>query len=120
LIRSQTDRPFGIGFITAFLPMFEQHFQAVLDERVPIVALSFGNPQPWLEQAKTAGARVMCQVQSMEHAQQAVDGGADVLVPQGNEAGGHTGTMNLLPLLVQIIDAFPNVPVMAAGGIAYG
>jgi len=73
-----------------------------------------------LEQAKTAGARVMCQVQSMEHAQQAVDGGADVLVPQGNEAGGHTGTMNLLPLLVQIIDAFPNVPVMAAGGIASG
>jgi nitronate monooxygenase len=119
-IRSQTDRPFAVGFITAFLPMFKQHFAAVLDEKVPVVALSFGSPQPWLDQAKSAGAKVMCQVQSMEHAREAADGGADVIVAQGNEAGGHTGTMNLLPLLVKVIEAFPDTPVLAAGGIASG
>ena len=119
-IRSQTDRPFAVGFITAFLPMFEQHFAAVLDEKVPVVALSFGSPQPWLDQAKSAGARVICQVQSMAHAREAVAAGADVLVAQGNEAGGHTGTMNLLPLLVNVIDAFPDTPVLASGGIASG
>jgi nitronate monooxygenase len=119
-IRSQTDRPFGVGFITAFLPMFEQHFQAVLDERVPIMALSFGGPQPWLDKAKASGATVMCQVQSIEHAREAVEGGADILVAQGNEAGGHGGTINLLPLLVSVIDRYPDVPVMASGGIASG
>jgi len=119
-IRSQTDRPFGVGFITSFLPMFEQHFQAVLDERVPVVALSFGGPQPWLDRAKAGGARVICQVQSLDHAREAVDAGADILVAQGNEAGGHTGTMNLLPLLVSVIDSFPDVPVMASGAISSG
>jgi len=119
-IRSQTDAPFGVGFITPFLPMFDGHFNAVLDERVPIVALSFGSPQPWLDKAKTAGAKVICQAQSLAHAQEAVDGGADVLIAQGNEAGGHTGIMNLLPLLVSFLDRFPKVPVLASGGIASG
>src|SRR5207245_1623090 len=112
LVRSQTDKPFAVGFITAFLPMFQQHFEAVLDERVPIIALSFGSPQPWLDEAKASGARVICQVQSMVHARQAVEGGADILVAQGNEAGGHTGTMNLLPLLVNVLDTFPDPPVL--------
>jgi nitronate monooxygenase len=119
-IRSRTERPFGVGFITAFLPMFEQHFQAALEEHVPIVTLSFGGPQPWLNKAKEAGATVMCQVQAMQHAREAIEGGADILVAQGNEAGGHTGTMNLLPLLVQVVESFPDVPVMAAGGISSG
>ncbi len=119
-IRSQTDAPYGVGFITPFLAMFKGHFNAVLDEGVPIVALSFGSPQPWLDRAKTSGAKVICQAQSMIHAQEAVDGGADVLIAQGNEAGGHTGIMNLLPLLVSFLDRFPNVPVLASGGIASG
>ena len=56
----------------------------------------------------------------MTHAREAVAAGADVLVAQGNEAGGHTGTMNLLPLLVSVLDAFPDIPVLASGGIASG
>jgi len=119
-IRSQTQQPFAIGFITSFLPMFTQHFDTVLEERVPVIALSFGSPQPWLDKAKASGAKVMCQVQSMDHALEAVSAGADVLVAQGNEAGGHTGTMNLLPFLVSVIDRFPDVPVLAAGGIGGG
>jgi len=119
-VRSQTDAPFAIGYITAFIPFFEQNFQAALDEKVPMIALSFGDPQPWLGRAKDAGAAVMCQVQTIEDAQRAAEAGADVIVAQGNEAGGHTGTMNLLPLLSRVIDLLPNVPVMASGGIAGG
>jgi nitronate monooxygenase len=56
----------------------------------------------------------------MQHASVAVAAGADILVAQGNEAGGHTGSMNLLPFLAHMLDTFPDVPVMAAGGIASG
>jgi nitronate monooxygenase len=120
LVRSRSDPPFAVGFITAFLPAFEQHFQIVLDERVPVVALSFGDPEPWLGRAKAAGAGVICQVQTLEAAQRALDLGADALVVQGNEAGGHTGTMNLLPFLARVLDSSPGVPVLASGGIASG
>ena len=62
----------------------------------------------------------ICQVQSVELAQLAVDAGADVLLAQGNEAGGHTGEMNLLPLLVELVERYPQAPVLAAGGITSG
>lgn len=120
LVRAATERPFGVGFISAFIPAYEKHFEAALTARVPVIALSFGEFEPWLGKAKTAGAIVMCQVQTMDSARAAVAAGADILVAQGNEAGGHTGTMNLLPLLVGIVEAFPDVPVLAAGGIASG
>ncbi len=120
LVRQRTERPFGVGFISAFLPMFPQFFDVAIEARTPVIALSFGGLQPWLEKAKASGATVICQVQTIDHARQAVQAGADVLVAQGNEAGGHTGRMNLLPFLTHIVDLFPSTPVMAAGGIADG
>ncbi|MCC6764313.1 MAG: nitronate monooxygenase [Deltaproteobacteria bacterium] len=120
LIRSATDQPFGVGFITAFLPMFEGHFQATLDAKTPVIALSFGAPAQAIARAKEAGAVVMCQIQTPAGAREALDGGADILVAQGNEAGGHTGTMNLLPLLAAVTEAYPDVTVLAAGGISSG
>jgi nitronate monooxygenase len=120
LIRKTTDRPFAVGFINDFIPLFPKFFDATLEAGPPVIALSFGNPEPWLTRAKASGATVMCQVQSMQHAREAIAAGADILVAQGNEAGGHTGQMNLLPFLARILDAFPDVPVMAAGGIASG
>ena len=119
-IRSKTDRPFAVGFINAFVPMMQQHFEATLEEKVPVVVLSFGAMQPLLDRAKTSGAGVICQVQTFDQAQQAVAAGTDVLVIQGNEAGGHTGTASLLPFLARALDAFPDVPVLAAGGIGDG
>jgi nitronate monooxygenase len=119
-IRAATDRPFAVGFITAFLPFFGPLFEATLAEQPAAVALSFGDPKPWLDQAKAAGARVMCQVQNYEDAALAVDAGADVLVAQGTEAGGHTGTMGLLPFLAGVVARYPDIPVLAAGGIADG
>ena len=119
-IRSQTDKPFGVGFITHLIPDWPQNFDAALDERVPVVAFSFGDPQPWLTKAKDAGAITVCQVQSLEDATEAVAAGTDVLVVQGSAAGGHTGRMELLPFLSRVVDQFPHIPVMASGGISSG
>ncbi len=119
-IRSQTDRPFGVGFITQGISGSPQNFEVVLEEKVPVVLFSFADPQPWLSRAKAAGAITVCQVQTIEAAEVAVAAGADVLVAQGNEAGGHTGTMNLLPFLVRLVETYPNLPVIASGGIATG
>ena len=119
-IRSQTDKPFGVGFITQFIPDSLQSFEAALDERAPVIAFSFADPQPWLARAKESGAITVCQVQSLEGATQAVAAGTDVLVVQGNAAGGHTGPMNLLPFLTRVVEQFPQVPVMASGGISTG
>jgi nitronate monooxygenase len=119
-IRAGTDRPFGVGFITPFLSFAAPLFEAAVAERPAVVALSFADPRPWLEQAKAAGARVMCQVQNYDDAEVAVAAGADVLVAQGTEAGGHTGTMSLLPFLAGVVSRYPDLPVLAAGGIADG
>jgi nitronate monooxygenase len=119
-IRAETHRPFCVGFITAFIPMLTPLFDAAVEAKPNVIAFSFGGPGPYAEKAKAAGAKVMCQVQSMTHAREAVAAGADILVAQGNEAGGHTGEMNLLPLLVKVLDTFPDSLVLASGGIASG
>jgi len=119
-IRAQTERAFAVGFITSFLPHIESTFDAALDERPPVMAFSFADPRPWSVRAREAGARVMCQVQNFDSAAVAIDAGADILVAQGNEAGGHTGTMGMLPFLAALVDRYPDVPVLAAGGIADG
>ncbi len=119
-IRSHTDQPFAVGFITHLLPFAEPLFEAALAEHPPAIALSFADPQPWIDRCKAVGARVICQVQTYEDADLAIAGGADVLVAQGNEAGGHTGMMGLLPFLVGVVARYPDVPVLAAGGVADG
>ena len=120
IIRESTDKPFAVGFITPFMSMLEANFTAALEAKVPAIFLSFSDPQPWLGMAKEAGSLAMCQVQSMQGAELAVAGGADVLVAQGNEAGGHTGSAAMLPLLVRIAERYPDTPLLAAGGIATG
>ncbi|MFL6205303.1 MAG: NAD(P)H-dependent flavin oxidoreductase [Acidimicrobiales bacterium] len=120
VVRASTDRPFGIGFITPFIEMMTPLYEAALAAKPDVIALSFSDPRPWLGQAKDAGARVICQVQTLADADTAVEAGADVLVAQGNEAGGHTGTMGLLPFLAAVVARHPEVPVLAAGGIGDG
>ena len=119
-VRGQTDRPFGVGFISQLIEYNTTNIEIALEERAPVFIFSFADPDPWLTRAKDAGAVTICQVQSLELARQAVDGGADVLLAQGNEAGGHTGEMNLLPLLVELVERYPHLPVLAAGGITTG
>ena len=112
-VRQNNSRPFGVGFITHLLGEDPPHLRVALDERVPVIALSFGDPSPIIPLAKSAGAKIICQVQSFDLARRAVDAGADIICVQGDESGGHTGRENLIPFLVQAVDAFLHVPVIA-------
>lgn len=119
-IREHVAGPFAVGFINDFVPMFREHFDAVIDAKVPAIVLSFGAPEPLIGRARDSGARVICQVQTMAQARAAVSAGADVLAVQGNEAGGHTGNVSLFPFLARAVEEFPAMPVLAAGGIGSG
>ncbi len=119
-IRAHTDRPFGVGFITQLIEYDTASIEIALEEGTPVIIFSFADPCPWVGRARDAGAITICQVQSPELARQSVDAGADALLAQGNEAGGHTGETNLLPLVVELAERYPHLPVLAAGGITSG
>ena len=85
----QISVPFGIGFITWSLAKRPELLDIALDARPRAIMLSFGDPKPFAPRVKAAGARLMCQVQDEEMARQALDAGADILIAQGSEAGGH-------------------------------
>jgi nitronate monooxygenase len=119
-IRAQTDRPFAVGFITHFLSAMPELFDAALEAHAPVIVLSFAPVGPWLRRAHEAGARVVCQVQTMDLVEDALAEEADAIVVQGHEAGGHTGTMGLLPFLARVLEMSGDTPVLAAGGIANG
>jgi nitronate monooxygenase len=110
----------GAGFITWMIPGVEANFQTCLDEHVPTLAFSFGDPTQYIARAKAAGAKVMCQVQSIESLRIALAAGVDVVVAQGNEAGGHTGQLGTLPFLAQALEIAGKTPVIASGGIGSG
>jgi nitronate monooxygenase len=117
----ETGRRFGVGFITWSLAGQPQLLDIALDARPSAVWLSFGDVAPFAARIKASGARLVCQVQTEAMARAALDSGADMLVAQGSEAGGHgvsRGTLALVPALVDM--AGPAVPVIAAGGIADG
>ena len=119
-ICSQTDKPFGAGFITQHISNAPENFETVLEQKVPVILFSFADPRPWLSQAKESGAVTVCQVQTVEAARLAVAGGADIVAAQGNDSGGHAGMLSLLPFLVRVVAEFPDVPIIAAGGIGDG
>lgn len=117
-VRSATDRPFLVNFALAFPPA---SLAAALEAGAPIVSFSWGDPSPYLSQVQAAGARIGVQVTSVAGARHAVEIGADFLICQGIEAGGHVqSTMSLEDLLPGVVGAAEGVPVFAAGGIADG
>lgn len=117
-IRRLTDRPFGLNFLLCFLD--EQAFVAALEERPPVMALAWGDPTDATRRAREAGCRVMMMVPTAREAERAARAGADVIVAQGTEAGGHAGHVATLPLVPQVVDVVGDVPVVAAGGIVDG
>jgi len=111
----------GIGFILWALDKNPQALDVALDARPAAVMLSFGDPTPYTGRIKAAGARIVCQVQTLEQAKQAADAGADVIIAQGRDAGGHSGmTRGTIGLVPAVVDAVGTIPVVAAGGIADG
>lgn len=114
------DARVGVGFITWSLARRPHLLDLVLERRPPAVMLSFGEIEPHARRIKDAGALLICQVQTVAQARDAAAGGADVLVAQGAEAGGHGGARGTMALVPAVADAAPDIPVAAAGGIADG
>lgn len=114
----------GCGFITWRLAEAPQVLDAALDHGPRAVFLSFGDPRPFAERIHAAGAALICQVQTLGDARQAVEAGARVIVAQGGEAGGHganRATMTLVPEVADLLQTgSPETLLLAAGGIADG
>ena len=105
--------PFGIGFITWSLARQPEVLDVALDAEPTAIMLSFGDPKPFASRIKAAGVRVICQVQDEDMARQALDAGADVLIAQGTEAGGHGASRTTLDIVPAIVDlAAGRVPVV--------
>jgi nitronate monooxygenase len=115
----------GCGLITWSMAREPGLLDLVLSRRPAAMFLSFGDPAPFAERIRAAGVSLWCQVCDLEQARQAIDAGADVLVAQGGEAGGHgTGTRSTFTLVPEVADLVVErargTLVLAAGGIADG
>lgn len=115
-----TDAPFGVN-VPLLYPQIEELMQIIIEEKVPIVFTSAGNPKTWTSILQKEGIIVAHVVASTKFAQKSVDAGVDAIVAEGFEAGGHNGyeettTLTLIPQVRKSI----NIPLIAAGGIASG
>jgi nitronate monooxygenase len=114
----------GCGFITWALAKQPEALDRALQHKPTAVMLSFGDAAPFIPQIKSAGVPVICQVQSLAQARQVLSEGADIIIAQGSEAGGHGALRATFPLVPAAVDAVTrsgrDVPVVAAGGITDG
>jgi enoyl-[acyl-carrier protein] reductase II len=117
-VREMTTRPFGVNHVVCLAN--PDAIAVTLDERVPVLSLSWGRAADLTRRAHKAGIKVVHQVNTAEEAGQVAADSADVIVAQGTEGGGHVGVMSTLPLVPQVVDAAGGIPVLAAGGIADG
>jgi len=118
--KAATDKPFGVN-LPLLYPDIDQHVKHILEEKVPIVFTSAGNPKTWTQTLKNEGITVVHVVSSAKFALKSQDAGVDAVVAEGFEAGGHNGreettTLCLIPQVRQAID----IPLIAAGGIGTG
>jgi NAD(P)H-dependent flavin oxidoreductase YrpB (nitropropane dioxygenase family) len=121
-IRSRTQRPFGLNVL--LFSVSEAQVDAVFAARPRVVASAWRRPEYDLralaERVHATGALHMHQADTLDEAKRAAEAGADVVVAQGTEGGGHVGVMATLPLARMVIRALPDIPVVVAGGIADG
>jgi NAD(P)H-dependent flavin oxidoreductase YrpB (nitropropane dioxygenase family) len=93
----------------------------VFQHRISLIASALGPPPPWMiEKGREHGVKVAALAGTVEHARRHVEAGVDIVVAQGYEAGGHTGTISTMVLVPEVVDAVSPVPVLAAGGIGNG
>ncbi|MDA3905398.1 MAG: nitronate monooxygenase [Bacteroidales bacterium] len=118
--KASTKHPFGVN-IPLLYPQIEDHIQIIIEEKVPIVFTSAGNPNKYTSYLKKHGIKVAHVIANTKFALKCVEAGVDAIVAEGFEAGGHNGfeettTMTLVPLIRKMVD----LPLIAAGGIGCG
>jgi NAD(P)H-dependent flavin oxidoreductase YrpB (nitropropane dioxygenase family) len=118
--RDLTSRPFSVNLWLFLLDVAPAFLDVCIQERVPSVTLSFGDPTRHAKRARDAGLQVIYQAQTVAGVRQAAAAGVDAIIAQGGEAGGHTGSVATFTLVPQAVDAAGGIPVIAAGGIADG
>ena len=117
-VRTRTDRPFGVNLMLLD-PNIEAQLEVVLRERVTMVTTGAGNPAPYIPKLREAGIKVFPVVPAVSLARRMERAGADGVIAEGTESGGHVGEVTTIVLVPQVVDAV-NIPVIAAGGIADG
>ena len=117
-VRKRTDRPFGVN-IMLMSPHADEVARTVARERVPVVTTGAGNPEQYMTLWKEKDIRVIPVIASVAMAKRMEKCGADAVVAEGYESGGHVGESTTMTLVPQVCDAV-NIPVIAAGGIADG
>jgi len=118
--KSATNKPFGVN-LPLLYPNIDEHIATIIEEKVPVVITSAGNPKTWTKKLKDNGIKVIHVVSSSKFALKAEEAGVDAIVAEGFEAGGHNGreettTLCLIPQVAKSI----HVPLIAAGGIGSG
>ncbi len=114
--RELTDKPFGVN-VMLMSPFADEVMQVVIEEKPAVVATGAGNPAKYIPALKEAGIKILPVVPSVALAKRMEKSGADAIIAEGTEAGGHIGELTTMVLIPQVADAV-SVPVVAAGGIA--
>ncbi|MGQ9492375.1 MAG: enoyl-[acyl-carrier-protein] reductase FabK [Anaerolineae bacterium] len=117
-IKARTNKPFGVN-VPMFSPFVQDVFEICVREKVPVVTTGAGNPSAYIPALKQADIRVIPVVGSVALAKRLERAGADAVIAEGMESGGHIGDVATFPLVPQVVDAV-KIPVIAAGGIADG
>lgn len=116
IIRDLTDKPFGVNFMPDN-PILDQLLDVIIEEKVPVASYGKGNPQKIIARTKPHGIINLPTMGSLRHALRAEQDGADAIIVQGTESGGHTGFVSTI-VLVPLVASQVKIPVVAAGGIS--
>ena len=117
--RELTSKPFAVDLLAPDPEQIRPHFEVIYEEGIEIFVAGLAVPEAFIGDMHERGMTVVVMTGKVRHAEKAAEAGADVVVAQGTEAGGHTGEIGTMALVPQVVDAV-DIPVMAAGGIADG